>query len=137
MSVRFNTDFEGVIQACGALSEDRPSTWITPELRAGYLRLHQTGMAHSVECWQDGELVGGLYGVVTGGVFSGESMFSREPSASKVALVGLVEHLRARGFAFIDVQELTAHLLTMGARAIPRAEFLRRLRAVRDLDCGF
>lgn len=129
--------FPQVIDACAALSEQRSSTWITPQLRAGYLRLYEAGLAHSVECWRGDRLVGGLYGVRTGGVFSGESMFSFAPSASKLALVHLVEHLGSRGFTLIDVQELTPHLISLGAKGIPRRDFLRRLRESRDAQCRF
>lgn len=130
-------DFSGVIDGCAALDSRRASTWITAPLRAGYLRLYEAGLGHSVECWLGDRLVGGLYGVCTGGVFSGESMFSAAPSASKLALVHLVEHLRDRGFSLIDVQELTPHLISLGAKGISRREFLERLREHRDVSCAF
>ncbi|HVM21582.1 MAG TPA: leucyl/phenylalanyl-tRNA--protein transferase [Egibacteraceae bacterium] len=121
----YSTAFDRVVQECararGAL------TWITPEYAAGYGALHRAGFAHSVEVWAGEELVGGLYGVTVGGVFTGESMFHRRTDASKAALVALRDRMRACGFGFIDAQLPTAHLLSMGASVVPRAEFLRRL----------
>jgi leucyl/phenylalanyl-tRNA--protein transferase len=107
-------------------------------MERGYCALHREGDAHSVEAWDaDGNLVGGLYGVDSGGAFSGESMFYRAPNASKLALLFLVDHLRDRGLDFLDIQQLTPHLRVLGAREIPRREFLRRwqaaLAAKRDL----
>jgi leucyl/phenylalanyl-tRNA--protein transferase len=102
-----------------------------------YRALHRRGYAHSVECWQGDELAGGLYGVALGGAFFGESMFTRISNASKVALVALVERLRARGFALLDTQWLTPHLARFGAIEIPRREYLRRLRAALALPCHF
>ncbi len=135
--VTVNHGFEGVLMGCGAPAPDRPSTWITPALAAAYVALHRAGHAHSVETWQAGHLVGGLYGVAVGGLFAGESMFSRVPDASKVALVALVERLRARGYALLDVQQPTDHLLSMGATTIPRREYLRRLAAALPLERRF
>lgn len=126
--------FPDVIAACARPRRNDPGTWITPSMVRAYVKLHAEGHAHSVETWRDGRLVGGVYGVAVGGVFSAESMFHRETDASKVALVALVEHLKGRGFALLDVQQDTPHSRRMGATAIPRAEFLRRLRrAVRLL----
>src|SRR5262245_2820639 len=96
--------FRQVMEGCAARSRGRGSTWVTPEFIAAYTRLHQAGHAHSVECWQDGKLVGGIYGVAIGGFFAGESMFRRADNASKVALHHLVQHLRERGFALFDTQ---------------------------------
>ena len=113
--------FAAVVAGCA----ERQATWITPALADAYATLHELGHARSVEVWdRAGELVGGVYGVVLGGAFTGESMFHRATDASKVALVVLVERLRARGFALLDVQLLTPHLATMGAVALPRDEFL-------------
>lgn len=125
--VRTDTDFAGVIGACAAPRADGPGTWITDEMRAAYVDLHRRGLAHSVETWRDGELVGGLYGVQIGAGFCGESMFSREPDASKVALSALVRLCLARGIAFIDCQARTEHLRSLGSRPVPRTEFLRLL----------
>lgn len=119
--------FEDVIDGCAEPTPDRPSTWITPEIRAAFTELHHRGLAHSVECWSGGRLAGGLYGVALGGAFFGESMFSRERDASKVALVRLVEWLRAGGFRLLDVQFTTPHLERFGAYDVPRREYLRRL----------
>lgn len=118
--------FDAVVAACA----DRPGegTWILPEMAAAYGRLHRLGWAHSVEVWHDGALVGGVYGVAVGGVFSGESMFHRATDASKVALVYLVQHLRTRGFSLFDTQVWTPHLDRMGAVTIDRALFLDLLQ---------
>jgi len=131
--VTVDVDFPGVIQACAG----REETWISAEIERAYTELHRLGLAHSVETWRQGRLVGGLYGVALGGAFFGESMFSRETDASKVALVALVEHLRARGFALLDTQFLTEHLARFGAVEIPRAEYERRLAEALRLPCRF
>lgn len=117
--------FDDVMAAC---AEPRGTgSWITDDYRAGYARLHALGIAHSVEIWEGDELVGGVYGVVIGAVFTGESMFHRRTDASKAALVGLCAHMRRQGLALIDAQLPTDHLLSMGAVALPRAEFLELL----------
>jgi len=121
--VRIDTEFEAVMQGCA----DREETWISEEIIAAYTTLHKLGYAHSVETWQNDRLVGGLYGVAIGGAFFGESMFSRAPDASKVALVHLVQRLKERGFALLDTQFLTEHLRSMGAREISRARYLSLL----------
>jgi leucyl/phenylalanyl-tRNA--protein transferase len=118
-------DFRSVIHACAeAERPDQDGTWIEPEIVAAYTRFHTAGDAHSVEVWEEGDLVGGLYGVDAGGVFTGESMFHRRPDASKLALLFLVEHLRPRGATFIDCQVMTPHMAALGAREIPRGKFL-------------
>jgi leucyl/phenylalanyl-tRNA---protein transferase len=132
--VCFDRDFDSVIRACAAPREGQPGTWITPEMRSAYQRLHQLGYAHSVETWLDGELAGGLYGVALGAAFFGESMFARSRDASKIALVHLVRRLRAEGFEMIDCQMRTLHLASLGAREIARAQFSRRLRELVDYD---
>jgi leucyl/phenylalanyl-tRNA---protein transferase len=134
MEVRVDTDFKGVIEACG--SEDiRPGgTWLSTEMRAAYHRLHQLGYAHSVETWQEGRLVGGLYGVAIGEVFFGESMFSTERDASKIALRTLCDCLIAYGFRLIDCQMATSHLMSLGAKLMPRAEFVALLASHATLD---
>lgn len=121
--VSFDSDFERVIAACAAPRDYADGTWITDSMQAAYCELHRRGIAHSVEVRQDGELVGGLYGLAMGQLFFGESMFSRADNASKVGFATLVEHLRQAGFALIDCQMPTNHLHSLGARAISRAEF--------------
>jgi leucyl/phenylalanyl-tRNA--protein transferase len=130
--VRFDTAFDAVMRGCAAPRPGQGGTWIGPEMRTAYRKLHDLGYAHSAETWIDGELAGGLYGVAIGGVFFGESMFSRARDASKIALVGLVRRLAAEGFGIIDCQMHTAHLESLGAREIPRAEFARRVKDLVD-----
>ena len=130
--VSFDTDFETVIAACAAPRDYTDGTWITAPMRAAYCELHRRGFAHSVEVRENGELVGGLYGLAMGRLFFGESMFSRADNASKVGFVTLVEHLRAAGFVLIDCQMPTNHLHSLGAREISRAGFAEHL--ARDLD---
>jgi leucyl/phenylalanyl-tRNA--protein transferase len=125
---RIDTAFRAVMEACAAPREGHAGTWIVPEMIEAYVGLHELGFAHSVESWRDGELAGGLYGVALGQVFFGESMFARETDASKVALVRLVERLRAAGCRVIDCQQATAHLASLGAREIPRAAFAQLLQ---------
>lgn len=127
-TLTMDQDFEMVINAC-AQSRTRADegTWIVEEMIAAYSKLHEAGLAHSVEAWQDGQLVGGLYGVSMGRCFFGESMFKRVSNASKVAFVALVEHLQASKFDLIDCQVTTAHLLSFGAREISRAQYLKEL----------
>jgi leucyl/phenylalanyl-tRNA--protein transferase len=129
-SVRFDTAFDDVIAACA--NSARPGGWITAEISTAYRELHRLGWAHSVEAWSDdGRLVGGLYGVCVGGLFAGESMFHTETDASKVALVGLVERLRAGGGRLLDVQWSTPHLESLGVVEITRGDYLQQLvRAV-------
>jgi len=125
--VRLDTDFAAVIRACGEPRPDQDGTWITPEMRQAYIRLHEMGFAHSVETRIDGELAGGLYGMTLGRAFYGESMFSRVSDASKIALAHLARYLERRGFAVIDCQMKTAHLASLGAREIRRNELARGL----------
>jgi leucyl/phenylalanyl-tRNA--protein transferase len=122
---RIDTAFAAVVEACAAPRASGPGTWITPEMASAYRKLHELGHAHSIETWQDEQLVGGLYGVGLGRVFFGESMFSRATDASKVALARLVGECLARGIALIDCQVASAHLESLGSRALPRAEFVR------------
>lgn len=118
-------DFRGVIAACSeAVRPEQDGTWIAPTIVTAYSRLHAAGDAHSVEVWEGDTLVGGLYGVDAGGVFTGESMFHVRPDASKLALLFLVDHLRARGAVFLDCQVMTPHMEALGAREITRAQFL-------------
>ena len=123
-SVTLDQDFVGVMQACScAPRKDQTGTWITPAMLTAYTKLHQSGHAHSVEVWQDGQLVGGLYGIAIGKMFFGESMFSNVTDGSKVALVALSMQLKAWGFTLIDTQVETPHLNTLGASQIKRTEF--------------
>lgn len=125
--VTSDTAFDAVLRGCAEPAEGREQTWINNEILSLYTGLHRIGHAHSIECWRGGKLVGGLYGVRLGGAFFGESMFSRERDASKVALVHLVGRLIAQGFQLLDAQFLTKHLKTFGAIEIPRNQYLRRL----------
>lgn len=125
--IRVDSAFTTVMQACAAPRPGQRGTWITPSMLAAYTRLHRMGYAHSVETWIDGRLVGGLYGVAIGRVFFGESMFYRVADASKIAFAHLVRQLRAWGYGLIDCQMSTPHLASLGAREIPRQEFITRL----------
>ena len=128
LEVRFDTDFDGVIRGCAtSLREGQDGTWIDSAMVAAYTRLHELGYAHSVETWLDGDLVGGLYGVSLGGVFFGESMFSRESDASKVAFVTLARRLAATGFQLIDCQMHTDHLESLGATLRSRRTYMQEL----------
>lgn len=125
--VRFDTSFEQVVSACAEPRGPSGGTWITSEMRAAYLRMHELGYAHSIETWSDGRLVGGLYGIGLGRAFFGESMFSRMSDASKVALAYLTRYLESRNYVVIDCQMTTQHLLSLGAQEIRRAEFCARI----------
>lgn len=136
--VRVDTAFDAVIAACA--DPERPAGWISPEIAQAYTELHRLGWAHSVETWQEGELVGGLYGVAVGGVFAGESMFSHARDASKVALVGLTERWFADGDSrrLIDTQWVTPHLCSLGVREVSRERYHRLLAAALPLpDLGW
>lgn len=122
--VTMNQAFTSVIQACAEPRNGQVGTWISPDMQAAYLRWHQAGQVHSVETWIDGQLAGGLYGVCLGRFFFGESMFSRQTDASKIALAYLVRFLLAQGIEHIDCQQQTAHLASMGARPMSRQSFL-------------
>ena len=128
--VRLDSAFARVVKACAEPRKGEGGTWLSPAMQTAYTALHRLGHAHSVEAWQGGRLVGGLYGVALGRMFYGESMFSRVTDASKVALVHLVGELRARGFPLIDCQQNTPLLASLGAREIPRRQFLRRIAAL-------
>ncbi|MCC7260008.1 MAG: leucyl/phenylalanyl-tRNA--protein transferase [Alphaproteobacteria bacterium] len=133
LTVTFDTAFPDVLAACA----DRKSTWINGEITTLYNALHRRGFAHSVECWREGALAGGLYGVSIGAAFFGESMFSRASNASKVALVHLVERLKARGFLLLDTQYLNDHLKQFGAHEIPRGTYMERLREAVERQATF
>ncbi len=129
-TLRFTIDraFERVIRACASASRPgEEGTWITPEMIRGYCEFHRRGGAHSVEAWDGEELVGGVYGVDAGGAFAGESMFRLRPNASKLALLFLIDHLRARGLGWLDAQVMTPHMEALGAKLISRDEFLHKL----------
>jgi leucyl/phenylalanyl-tRNA--protein transferase len=130
--IRFNSDFDAVITACASETSDRPSTWINETIRTLYAALHRMGHAHSVEAWDDGELVGGLYGVSLGSAFFGESMFSRRTDASKICLVHLVERLRRKHFTLLDTQFTTEHLKTFGAIDVPKTDYALLLAAAME-----
>jgi leucyl/phenylalanyl-tRNA--protein transferase len=127
MTTRIDTAFSAVIDACGSEAVRPGGTWLSSEMRAAYTRLHQLGSAHSVETWMGERLVGGLYGVAIGAVFFGESMFSLETDASKVALRRLCDHLQLCGFHMIDCQMATPHLMSLGATLLPRPQFIQLL----------
>ncbi|CAN5871987.1 leucyl/phenylalanyl-tRNA--protein transferase [soil metagenome] len=134
--IRIDTAFRQVMLACAEPAPGREQTWITAEILAAYCQFHELGFAHSVETWVDGQLVGGLYGVAIGGLFAGESMFSHRQDASKLALVYLVERLRAQGFVLHDTQFMTEHLRRFGAIEIPRTEYQRRLQLALQIDAS-
>jgi leucyl/phenylalanyl-tRNA--protein transferase len=129
--------FREVMAGCAEPRPGRGQTWITTEFLEGYGLLHEAGHAHSLECWEQGRLVGGIYGVAIGGFFAGESMFHRVSNASKVALFHLVEHLKARGFVLFDLQMITPVAAQLGATQIPREEYLRRLKDAVEARCDF
>lgn len=131
--VRINNRFEEVMRACA----EREETWISETIIQSYIQLYRIGLAHSVETWKDGKLIGGLYGVAIRGAFFGESMFSRMRDGSKIALVSLVNRMKERGFALLDTQYLTPHLKNFGAREIPRSEYLKRLEESLNINCSF
>ncbi len=126
--VRVDTDFAGVIDGCALPRTRQPTTWINRGIREMMIALHKAGFAHSVECWKDGRLVGGVYGTALGGTFCGESMFSREPGASKVALVHLCARLKAGGFQLFDTQFLNDHVAQFGAYEMPHATYVETMQ---------
>ncbi len=133
--IRVNTDFNATMRGC--MSNRTDGSWISEELISAYTRLHEMGFAHSVEAWQNDQLVGGLYGVCLGGAFFGESMFHRVTDASKVALVHLVNRLNERGFELLDTQASTAHLRRFGCIDISAKEYVRQLRHATKKHCTF
>lgn len=135
--VRIDTAFHQVMEACSAQTPDRRTTWINERIKRLYGELHLLGNAHSVECWKDDELVGGLYGVRLGAAFFGESMFSRQRDASKVALVHLVHRMKAGGFRLLDTQFTTDHLKRFGAIDIPREEYSQLLEEAVQAPADF
>jgi leucyl/phenylalanyl-tRNA--protein transferase len=135
--IRIDTAFHDVVLACAAPAPDRPETWINRPIERLYLKLHEMGCAHSVECWQEDRLVGGLYGVSLKGAFFGESMFSRVTDASKVALVHLIARLISGGYLLLDAQFMTEHLAQFGAVEIERREYQKRLAAALKVEAEF
>ncbi len=135
--VRCDSDFAGVLAGCAETAPDRPETWINDEIAGLFTQLHHLGLAHSVESWHNGRLVGGLYGLALGGAFFGESMFSRATDASKVALAHLVARLRKGGFTLLDTQFVTDHLRRFGAIEIPKATYLEHLAAAISRGANF
>jgi leucyl/phenylalanyl-tRNA--protein transferase len=131
--IRVDTAFRAVMTACAQPRAGQAGTWINADIIDAYTHLHALGVAHSVEAWRDGELVGGLYGIALGRAFYGESMFALAPDASKIAFVQLVQQLQRWGFGMIDCQMNTAHLARFGAREIPRADFIARLESLVNL----
>ncbi|THD76090.1 leucyl/phenylalanyl-tRNA--protein transferase [Thalassobius vesicularis] len=131
--IRINSDFAGVVNGCA----DRPETWINDEIFGLYMQLHALGFAHSLEVWMDDALVGGVYGVTLGRAFFGESMFSRRPNASKIALAWLVDRLNVAGFTLFDTQFITPHLASLGAIEIPRARYRALLDQALEGDADF
>ena len=134
-TVRLDAGFENVMRACATRRDD--GTWINEEILESYVTLHRLGLAHSVETWQDGTLVGGLYGVHLGGAFFGESMFHHVTDASKVALVALVDRLNRKAFRLLDIQWVTPHLKQFGAVNVPRRTYLKVLAEALARDCRF
>jgi leucyl/phenylalanyl-tRNA--protein transferase len=128
-----NQAFGDVLRGCA----DREETWITADMIAAYLRMHQLGHAHSIEAWLGDELAGGVYGMSMGGFFSGESMFHRARDASKIALTYLIEYLKIRGFVLFDTQVVTEHTASLGAIEIPRIEYLARLKIALEVQASF
>jgi leucyl/phenylalanyl-tRNA---protein transferase len=126
--LHLNREFADVMRACAAPRAGQDGTWIGPEIMRAYVGLHERKLAHSVEVWEGAHLIGGLYGVALGKMFFGESMFTRQPNASKVALAALVGLLKKQGFSIIDCQQETQHLSSMGARPLTRAAFLAKMR---------
>lgn len=135
--IRYSTAFEKVMRACAEPRGDAEGTWISEDLVAAYVELHELGFAHSVEAWDGDELVGGLYGIALRGLFAGESMFHRADDASKVSLVHLMERLQERGYVLLDIQFMTPHLEKFGAKEIPRVEYEKRVAEAMRVEAKF
>jgi leucyl/phenylalanyl-tRNA--protein transferase len=132
-SFTIDRSFKEVVEECSrSFRPGQKGTWITEEFKQVYTQLHNEGMAHSVEAWKDGDLVGGIYGVDAGGVFCGESMFYKQPNASKLSLLFLIDHLRGRGSTWLDVQVMTPHIRALGAKEVDRDAFLKKLRETQE-----
>tara|TARA_B100001989_G_scaffold253092_1_gene238038 strand:- start:2339 stop:3019 length:681 start_codon:yes stop_codon:yes gene_type:complete len=138
--IRIDTEFEAVIKNCSVTEEDSPlraETWINKEITEAFCALYKLGHAHSVECWQDGQLTGGLYGLSMGGLFCGESMFSTAPNTSKVALVHLAARLWKKGYSVLDTQFVNDHLLQFGAYEVPYESYLEQVEHATLQECTF
>ncbi len=135
--VRIDTAFDRVVAGCAEATDERPETWINPDIKLAFHHFHKMGLAHSVECWQDGALVGGLYGLQVGGAFCGESMFSRVSDASEVALVHLCARLNEAGFSLLDAQYQNPHLTQFGLKTLSQRDYVVQLKKVRDQNLDF
>lgn len=136
-TVTCDRDFSQVLHGCATAQDRTEATWLIPELRTAFERMHVMGYAHSIEVWEEGRLVGGTYGIALGSMFAAESMFYLARDASKVALVRLVWHLQARGYRLLDIQQLTPHTARFGAIEVPRKVYLRRLEEALQLPATF
>ncbi|MAE51659.1 MAG: leucyl/phenylalanyl-tRNA--protein transferase [Micavibrio sp.] len=137
IQIKINTAFERVIALCGETTDDRPETWINTSIKEAFINLHKQGHAHSVEYWQNGDLLGGLYGLSIGATFCGESMFSRTPNASKIALVHLVARLWAGGYQLLDTQFTNDHLEQFGVYEVPHEDYIKALNETLNMDADF
>ncbi len=135
--IKIDTDFAGVIEVCAQATPDRPETWINDSIKDVFIKLHAQGYAHSVECWRDGELVGGVYGLSIGGAFFGESMFTRARDASKVALIHLAARLWKGGYTLLDTQFVNDHLVQFGVYEIPFKDYKKRLGNAISVSADF
>jgi len=135
--IRINTDFKHVINACARATDTRPETWINQQITDAYCKLNEEGYAHSIECWQDNEMVGGLYGIAIGAAFFGESMFSTARDASKVALVHLVARLHRAEFEILDTQFTNEHLEQFGVYEISHKDYMKQLEPALNKQCSF
>ncbi len=135
--IRINTAFEDIISLCAEHTKNRPETWINDQIHKAYCTLHRRGSAHSVECWQEENLIGGLYGIAIGGAFFGESMVSRATDASKVALVHLAARLDHAGFQLLDTQFTNAHLEQFGVYELAHKDYIKKLQTAITLECIF
>lgn len=135
--IKIDTDFSGIIAMCGETDENRPETWINESIRDVFIKLHKMGHAHSVEAWNDGELVGGLYGLAIGGAFFGESMFSRSTDASKICLAHLVARLWKGGFTLLDTQFVNDHLKQFGVYEVSHTQYMMQLDEAIAVDADF
>ncbi len=135
--IRINTDFKHVINACAKQTQSRPETWINKQIIETYCKLHEQGYAHSLECWQNNEMVGGLYGIAIGGAFFGESMFSTVHNSSKVSLVHLAARLGYAGFEILDTQFTNSHLEQFGVYEISHKDYMKRLEPALHKKCNF
>ena len=135
--IRFNTDFDAVIQACAEVDRpDQDGTWVTSDIINAYKKLHRAGYAHSIECWDGERLVGAMYGVYIAGVFSGESMFYKESNASKLCFWTIAKYLKSQGVTWMDLQMVTPNVATFGGKYISRSQFLKNLEVAKSTACA-